>query len=89
MNGIPSPAIVTLLRDQWNVKGLLQSARYGHGVIATNKSILIVGGFGRQLTEKCSPEDDQIMCTQQSPELVSYAYYPEMFLVPLNYCKPS
>ena len=76
-------------KDQWDVKGSLQSARYGHGVIATNGSLLVVGGFGRQSTEKCSPEDGEMICVQQTPELISYSYYPEMFLVPLNYCKPS
>ena len=67
------------------------TARIGHGAIFDNTSILVVGGKGDDAfpTEKCYISDQQIRCAQQAPELEEFAYYPELFLVPFNFCKNS
>ena len=72
--------------------GNLLSARIGHGAIFDGSTILVVGGKaakgdGPFPTEKCNIVDKVMTCVQQSPELQEFAYYPELFLVPINYCK--
>ena len=68
------------------------SARNGHNAIFDRSSILVVGGRAEKgdnpfPTEKCDIVDKAMTCVQQVPELEEFAYYPELFLVPINYCK--
>ena len=58
-----------------------------HNAIFDGQYVLVVGGGGRKKTEKCSISNDQMTCVSQLPELIDYAYYPEVFLVPEDYCK--
>ena len=75
---------------QWKKLGELNEARLGHGVIAQKGEFIVVGGDGiideGTKTERCSLSDDSIQCTSVDPELYDYFFYPEMMLVPENYC---
>ena len=56
--------------------------------------LLIIGGGSRYdkyknyavFTERCRYEDGQMRCTQQQPKLLQYSFYPELLVVPKNYC---
>lgn len=61
--------------------------RQGHNVIFNGVHFLIVGGEGSKKTEKCQLVSGQMTCAEQSPELANYHYYPELTLVPVDFCK--
>ena len=66
--------------------------RAGHNVIYDGQFMLVIGGGSKALdnavmTEKCSVSGGQVTCVTQTPELTGYQYYPEVFLVPADYCK--
>ena len=69
--------------------GELNTARAGHSVIRMQYDFLVVGGGGDDLTERCEFYNSQgsIICAEQEPRLMNYAYYPEMHAVTDNYCK--
>ena len=71
----------------WSKSGELIDGRGGHNAIFDGSSILVVGGDYDRKTEKCSFSEGQITCTEQDPELVYYYLYPELFLIPANFCK--
>ena len=71
----------------WTKAGELVTARHGHNAIYDGSTVLIVGGNGTKKTEKCTITNNQMTCTEQTPELTNYFVYPELFLVPANYCK--
>ena len=71
----------------WSKSGELIDGRDGHNAIFDGSSILVVGGDYDRKTEKCSFSEGQIICTEQDPELVYYYLYPELFLIPANFCK--
>ena len=71
----------------WTKVGELNQGRRGHNAIVVQGEILVVGGYtGSLKTERCIETDGQIRCSAQEPELTKYAYYPELFAVPDNYC---
>ena len=73
---------------QWSKAGDLVYARRSHNVIYEGSSLVVVGGLPDLLrTEKCTISNDQVSCTAQNPSLENYAAYPELFLVPVGYCK--
>ena len=72
----------------WSKVGDLNSARSSHNVIFDGAHFLVIGGSGTQKTEKCAMANGQMTCAEQTPELEMYANYPELYLVPLNFCKP-
>ena len=71
---------------EWTHAGSLVTGRIGHSAIYDGQYVLIVGGSGTKKTEKCSILHEQVTCSSQSPELIYYAYYPEVFLVPEDFC---
>ena len=71
----------------WSKSGELKRGRYGHNAIYDGSSLIVVGGEGIYKTERCEISNGQTTCTAQNPELNKYAYYPELFLVPVNFCK--
>ena len=72
----------------WSKVGELSTGRRGHGVIFDGTAMLVVGGYGGTYkTEKCIISDNQVTCIGQSPSLLRYENYPELFLVPENFCK--
>ena len=75
----------------WSKVGELSTGRRDHGVIFDGTDMLVVGGFigsSKALqTEKCIISNNQVSCTGQSPSLLRYEIYPELFLVPENFCK--
>ena len=77
--------------SRWSKAGDLSTARSGHGAIFDGEYLIVVGGSKRGSdplkTEKCEFGDDGITCTEQSPLLYRYNYYPELFLVEKDFCK--
>ena len=71
----------------WTKAGTLKSGRYGHNAVFDGSVILVVGGASTQQTEKCVISCSEVSCTTQSPELTLYVNYPELFLVPSNFCQ--
>ena len=74
----------------WSKAGELVTGRYGHNVIYDGSSVLVIGGSGRNdtmMTEKCTISNNQMTCTEQNPELTKYKFWPELFLVSVDYCK--
>jgi len=71
----------------WYNAGSLVDGRRGHNAIYDGQYVLVVGGSGSKITEKCSIANDQMTCASQLPKLTEYAYYPELFLVKEGYCK--
>ena len=67
----------------------------GHNAIYDGTNLIVVGGItfvdsdARQLmkTEKCVISDNQVNCSTQNPKLQDYKFYPELFMVPVDYCK--
>ena len=58
-----------------------------HNVIYDGNYLLVIGGYGNYMSEKCAIDNGQVTCTSQTPELNEYAYYPALYLVPAGYCK--
>ena len=58
-----------------------------HNAINDGQYVLVIGGGGTYKTEKCSIKNEQVTCASQSPELKSYKNYPEVFLVPKDFCQ--
>ena len=75
---------------RWSKSGNLVNGRYGHNAIYDGSSLIVVGGRDGSLkTEKCTISNDQVSCTAQNPSLENYYYYPELFLVPFDFCKTT
>ena len=74
--------------ENWTQVGSLSQARQGHGVIRTGGSFLVVGGsYGTFSTEKCHfDQADKMTCVTMEPALKDYVQYPELLLVPADYC---
>ena len=72
---------------RWNKVGEIMSSRHGHSVIQLGQSFLVVGGKGRKRTEVCDWSHEILYCNEQNPILADYDLYPELFVVPDNYCK--
>ena len=77
--------------SRWSKAGDLTTARYGHGAIFDGDVLIVVGGYNGisdpLKTEKCEFDDEGITCTEQSPSLNGYRFYPELFLVESDFCK--
>ena len=78
-----------LTSEQWTEAGDLAAARRGHNIIYDGNYLLVIGGGGNYMSEKCSiGEDGQVTtCTSQTPQLDFYAWYPELLFVPADYCR--
>ena len=72
----------------WSKSGDLVKGRSGHNAVYDGSNLIVVGGInGQYKTEKCVISNGQVSCTAQNPTLENYLYYPELFLVPVDYCK--
>merc|ERR1712106_85099 len=72
----------------WSKVGDLNTRRRSHNVIFDGAHFLVIGGDGTYKTESCKMDNDQMACVEQNPKLTKYAYYPELYLVPLDFCEP-
>ena len=80
------------LDGQWTEAGRMNQGRYGHNVIYNGVFLMVFGGssedYNTELqTERCSVRNGSISCFSQTPDLKNYSFYPELFLVPDNFCK--
>ena len=78
----------------WSKVGRLNIGRHSHNVIYDDHYVLVVGGFksvdesdSYLPTERCIVSTSGVNCTEQNPLLSYYADYPELFIVPTNFCK--
>ena len=71
----------------WTKAGNLVTGRRAHNVIYDGTYLLVIGGEGTKMSEKCSIENEQVSCTSQTPQLKDYEFYPELHLVLVGYCK--
>ena len=71
----------------WSKMGDLNSGRHAHNVNFDGAHFLVVGGYGTRKTERCTMANGQMTCIEQNPELTNYSYYPELYLVPIDFCK--
>ena len=71
----------------WSRVGKLNTARRQHNVIFDGMSLLVIGGEGEFKTEKCSLTSEEVNCIEQNPSLRYYSTYPELYLVPFDFCK--
>ena len=74
-------------RRAWSKSGELINRRYGHNAIYDGSSLVVIGGSGLRNTERCVISKGRTTCTAQNPKLKWYFTYPELFLVPVNFCK--
>ena len=65
----------------------MKTTRYAHNVIFDGEHFLVVGGRDIKKTERCTLNNGLMTCTEQNPELKDCARYPELFLVPVDFCK--
>ena len=71
----------------WHQNGSLQRARKGHGVTFFEGQFWVVGGQGDNPTEKCSMVNDVMTCENHDHFILeSYAFCPELFIVPKDFC---
>ena len=74
---------------EWSIVGRLKYIRGEHGVIFDGSRFLVVGGsnsLGDLMTEICTPSDEGITCVDDYPILRHYTNYPELLLVPDDFC---
>ena len=71
---------------EWSNVGSLVTGRNAHNAIYDGQYVLVIGGHGTKRTEKCSISNERVTCSSQTPKLINYAVYPEVFLVPENFC---
>lgn len=74
----------------WRKVGNLITARYAHNVIYDGANFVVAGGSGTFETETCTltlqSGNENIRCAPQNPVLSDY-YYPELYRVPVDFCK--
>ena len=68
-----------LTTRQWTEAGDLVTPRQGHNVIYDGNYLLVIGGDGNKMSEKCSIENGQVECTSQVPDLFYYRGVPLLF----------
>ena len=74
----------------WSKSGELVNGRWGHNAIYNGSNLIVVGGNSISYkTENCVISNNQVSCTAQNPSLTNYSLYPELFLVPVGFCKTS
>ena len=73
----------------WSKAGNLNSGRHGSNAVFDGSVILVVGGNSNSpvKTEKCVISGAEVTCITQNPDLKAYVNYPELFLVPSNFCR--
>ena len=71
----------------WSKAGNLVNGRHAHNAIYDGSSLIVVGGYDSRKTETCVVSNSQVSCKAQNPELANYKSYPEILLVPFDFCK--
>ena len=71
----------------WSKVGDLNSGRVAHNVIFDGAHFLVIGGERTHKTEKCTLANNQMTCAEQNPELTDYVRYPELYMVPSDFCE--
>ena len=76
----------------WSKAGNLNSGRCSSNAVFDGSVILVVGGYDSNdrdtlPTEKCDISGAELTCTAQSPVLDMYRNFPEVFLVPSDFCQ--
>ena len=74
---------------QWSKVGELKYSRSDHGVIFDGNRFLAVGGmgdYGDLMSEICTLSEGGITCVDDFPILPLYYSYPELLLVPDDFC---
>ena len=70
----------------WEKVGELGKNRSSHNAIYLGNVFLVVGGGEEAFnTEKCIYKGNQMTCTEQSPLLREYVYWPELIQVTEDY----
>ena len=69
-----------------NAGNLISINRYGHNAIVHNEKMLVIGGHGTFATESCSLSEGHFSCEAREPTLKDYNWYPELFIMPENFC---
>ena len=68
------------------------TGRASHNLIYDGQFLLVIGGKttddneDAMMSEKCTILNEEVECTSQMPVLTDYINYPELFLVPSDYC---
>ena len=77
-----------LASNVWQQVGRLKSARKGHAVTFFEGQFWVVGGQGDLETERCSIFGDEMICQYHDDYVFeSYAFNPELFIVPKDFCQ--
>jgi len=85
-----SSRIAKYTLDKWEHVGNLQKERWVHRAISNGNRIFVVGGRDSQSTEIWSLDDNGNVNREiAAPQLNNYEYYPELFLVPSDYCSKN
>lgn len=87
MDATQTIAAFNTITKKWKKVGKLNEARTGHGVIMNKGNFIIVGGMDYKKTERCTLEGQSIHCKLINPGLDYYMGYPEMMIVPSDYCE--
>ena len=86
-----SPRIAKYTLDKWTEVGNLQKARNGIRAILNDNRMYVVGGAGvpfefRTEIWSLDENDNTVNMKLAEPKLREYKYYPELFVVPSNFC---
>ena len=84
-------AAFNTVTKEWKKSGELNQAHYGHGVIESQGEFIVIGrskitSYGTVHVEQCTLNNKSIQCKLVEPELKSNWLYPELMLVPSDYC---
>ena len=71
----------------------MNQGRWGHAVVVRSNDFIIVGGCEYRgtcrvpmTTERCTMQNDEMICVSVQPELTSFSRHPEAMLVNENFC---
>ena len=85
---ITTIAKLDIITTAWSKVGDLLVGRAYHNAILKRNVFIVVGGIINWddnttglPTEECSLVDDCMVCSEKSPSLVRYDYFPELCLV--------
>ena len=71
---------------KWSKVGELNEARESHNAIQLNGQFLVAGGRDTYKTERCTYNNNKMVCHSQSPSLEWYVSTPEFMTVSDDYC---
>ena len=71
---------------KWSKVGELNEARESHNAIQLNGQFLVAGGSDTYKTERCTYNNNKMVCHSQPPNLEWYVSTPEFMTVSDDYC---